>query len=65
MMTDERPQLAQPPDELSDDQLEQVTGGTDGGVNDPAQMFQQIMQQLTQGQGIQKDGSTDLDAGKK
>ena len=26
------------------------TGGT-GGQNDPAQMFQQILQQLTQGQG--------------
>ena len=25
------------------------TGGTGGGQNDPAQMFQQIMQQLTQG----------------
>lgn len=25
-------------------------GGTGGGMNDPAQMFQQIMQQLTQGQ---------------
>jgi len=25
-------------------------GGTGGGQNDPAQMFQQIMQQLTQGQ---------------
>jgi hypothetical protein len=24
--------------------------GTGGGMNDPAQMFQQIMQQLTQGQ---------------
>jgi hypothetical protein len=24
-------------------------GGTGGGQNDPAQMFQQIMQQLTQG----------------
>ena len=24
--------------------------GTGGGTNDPAQMFQQIMQQLTQGQ---------------
>ena len=64
MMSDEHPQLPQPPDELSDDQLEQVTGGEG---NDPAQMFQQIMQQLTQGSqaGIQKDGSTDLDAGKK
>jgi hypothetical protein len=27
------------------------TGGGEGGQNDPAQMFQQIMQQLTQGQG--------------
>jgi hypothetical protein len=26
-------------------------GGTGGGQNDPANMFQQIMQQLTQGQG--------------
>jgi hypothetical protein len=26
-------------------------GGDQGGQNDPAQMFQQIMQQLTQGQG--------------
>jgi hypothetical protein len=26
-------------------------GGGQGGQNDPAQMFQQIMQQLTQGQG--------------
>ena len=26
-------------------------GGAQGGQNDPAQMFQQIMQQLTQGQG--------------
>jgi len=26
------------------------TGGGGGGQNDPAQMFQQIMQQLTQGQ---------------
>ena len=26
------------------------TGGTGGGQNDPAQMFQQIMQQLTHGQ---------------
>ena len=26
-------------------------GGDGGGQNDPAQMFQQIMQQLTQGQG--------------
>ncbi len=25
--------------------------GTSGGQNDPAQMFQQILQQLTQGQG--------------
>ena len=25
------------------------TGGTGGGQNDPAQMFQQILQQLTQG----------------
>ena len=28
-----------------------VDGGSAGGQNDPAQMFQQIMQQLTQGQG--------------
>jgi hypothetical protein len=27
------------------------TGGGEGGQNDPAQMFQQILQQLTQGQG--------------
>ena len=26
------------------------TGGGEGGQNDPAQMFQQILQQLTQGQ---------------
>ena len=26
------------------------TGGGEGGQNDPAQMFQQIMQQLAQGQ---------------
>ena len=29
--------------------LPSKTGGTGGGQNDPAQMFQQIMQQLTQG----------------
>ncbi|MBX9650354.1 MAG: hypothetical protein K2X57_25250 [Xanthobacteraceae bacterium] len=27
------------------------TKGTSGGQNDPAQMFQQILQQLTQGPG--------------
>jgi hypothetical protein len=27
------------------------TGGSSGGQNDPAQQFQQILQQLTQGQG--------------
>ncbi len=27
------------------------TSGGQGGQNDPAQMFQQLMQQLTQGQG--------------
>jgi hypothetical protein len=27
------------------------TSGGQGGQNDPAQMFQQILQQLTQGQG--------------
>jgi hypothetical protein len=27
------------------------TSGSTGGQNDPAQMFQQILQQLTQGQG--------------
>ena len=26
-------------------------GGSEGGKNDPTQMFQQILQQLTQGQG--------------
>ncbi|MGH6707495.1 MAG: hypothetical protein ACREEK_00865 [Bradyrhizobium sp.] len=26
-----------------------TTGGSGGGQNDPAQMFQQILQQLTQG----------------
>ncbi len=30
--------------------LPSKTGGTGGGQNDPAQMFQQILQQLTQGQ---------------
>jgi bacteriocin-like protein len=48
--------------ELSEEQLDAVSGGwfctfvflgsngeTDGGQNDPAQMFQQIMQQMTAG----------------
>jgi hypothetical protein len=30
---------------------QKTQGGGEGGQNDPAQMFQQIMQQLTQGQG--------------
>lgn len=30
---------------------QKAQGGGQGGQNDPAQMFQQIMQQLTQGQG--------------
>jgi hypothetical protein len=45
--------------ELSSGDLDAVSGGffaslfrqAMGGRNDPAQMFQQIMQQLTQGQG--------------
>ncbi|WP_439924971.1 hypothetical protein [Nitrobacter sp. JJSN] len=52
--------------ELSDRDLDAVSGGfikgalegvcrnderASGGQNDPAQMFQQILQQLTQGQG--------------
>jgi bacteriocin-like protein len=61
MMSDERPQLAQPPDELSDDQLEQVTGGT---IMQAVQQMQQ-QQQADTNAGIQKDGSTTLDAGKK
>ena len=50
---------------LKDEDLDSVSGGwfcvvagfisqtrsSSGGQNDPAQMFQQIMQQLTQGQG--------------
>ena len=52
---------------LEDHELDSVTGGgikgavegvcrkddgpVQGGQNDPAQMFQQILQQLTQGQG--------------
>ena len=50
------------PAALTDKDLEAVSGGMDlkgasealtqrAGQNDPAQMFQQIMQQLTQGQG--------------
>jgi hypothetical protein len=54
------------PRELSSEDLDAVSGGSlfsflrlyrsgsgsqGGGQNDPAQMFQQIMQQLTQGQG--------------
>ena len=45
--------------ELRDEDLDAVSGGcvysfprkqgTGGGQNDPAQMFQQILQQLTQG----------------
>jgi hypothetical protein len=31
------------------------------GKNDPAQMFQQIMQQLTQGQGLKDDGGLAVD----
>jgi hypothetical protein len=49
--------------DLSSDDLDAVSGGgffsswlrfskpETGGQNDPAQMFQQILQQLTQGQG--------------
>jgi hypothetical protein len=48
------------PEELSPEELDAVSGGFFGrllrkeetgqaGQNDPAQMFQQIMQQLTQG----------------
>jgi hypothetical protein len=38
--------------ELTDNQLDPVVGGgsSDGGQN-PVQMFQQIMRELTQGQG--------------
>jgi hypothetical protein len=39
---------------LEDHELDIVSGGqraAQGGQNDPAQMFQQILQQLTQGQG--------------
>ena len=47
---------------LSSEELDAVSGGfflsfikgageAAGGQNDPAQMFQQVMQQLTQGQG--------------
>ena len=38
---------------LEDHELDSVSGGqsAQGGQNDPAQMFQQILQQLMQGQG--------------
>lgn len=42
--------------ELSSEELDAVTGGAvpevkGGGQSDPAQQFQQILQQLSQGQG--------------
>jgi hypothetical protein len=37
-------------DELTDAELERASGGHRDS-SDPAQMFQQILQQLTQGQG--------------
>jgi hypothetical protein len=36
------------PRDLSSEELDAVSGGRQQGQNDPAQMFQQILQQLTQ-----------------
>jgi bacteriocin-like protein len=45
--TQDKPEVARASNEMSTDELDKVSGGQDQ-VQDPAQMFQAILQQLTQ-----------------